>query len=207
MKLQFFKKFTLNKEVNFYQLLNNQCTKTLEGLQTLHEYCLTGDEKLGRRVIQIEHEGDFERRILIDELNNTFITPIEREDLYQLSGTIDDILDYARTTFEEMQIYSIEPNDDIKIMVRILLNMMTSLATAIKYLEKHRKISTEEAVKAKKFENSMEEMYRKSLAKLFESEDIKYILKNRELYRHLSNAADKGDVAANILCHIIVKNA
>lgn len=51
----------------------------------------------------------------------------------------------------------------------------------------------------------MEEIYRTSLAKLFENEDIKYILKNRELYRHLSNAADKGDLAANILCDIVVK--
>lgn len=204
--MNMFKKFALSKEINFYEMINNQCSKTLEGLKVLNEYCMTGDESLGSKVIEIEKEGDMLRRILINELNNTFITPIEREDLYELSGKIDDMLDYARTTVEELQIYNIKPNEDIIAMVRILVDMANCLTSAIKYLDKYRKISTEEAVKVKKYENSMEEMYRKSLAKLFESDDIKYILKNRELYRHLSNAADKGDVAANILCHIIVKN-
>jgi Phosphate transport regulator (distant homolog of PhoU) len=193
------------RQVNFYQLLINQSDKTLEGIKMLHQFCVTGDDDMGQRVIEIEKEGDLQRRILIDEINNTFITPIEREDLFDLSRTVDDILDYARTTVEEFQIYNIQPNDDIKAMVSILVDMTTSLNTAIHQLENHKQISTEEAVKAKKFENSVEEMYRKSLARLFESDDIKYILKNRELYRHLSNAADKGDLAANILCHIIVK--
>lgn len=202
-----FGNFVSKKRVNFFQLLINQSDKTLEGIKMLQQYCLAEDDEIGNKVVEIEQEGDLQRRILIDEINNTFITPIEREDLFDLSRTIDDILDYARTTVEELEIYKIGPNDDIKAMVNILVDMTTSLAMAIRQLEKHKQISNEEAVKAKKYENAMEEMYRNSLAKLFENEDVKYILKNRELYRHLSNAADKGDLAANILCHIIVKSA
>lgn len=199
------KRFAAKKDVNFYQLLINQCDKTLEGIKMLREYCITHDEKVGIAVVEIEQQGDLQRRILIDEINNTFITPIEREDLFDLSRTIDDILDYARTTVEEIQIYNIEPNDDIKDMVDILVDMTSSLTIAVHQLESHRNISTEEAIKVKKYENKIEELYRKSLARLFENDDIKYILKNREIYRHLSNAADRGDIAANILCHIIVK--
>lgn len=201
------RKLGRNKKVSFFQLLINQCDKTLEGIETLYKYCTEKDPALGEKVIKLEQEGDLQRRILIDEINNTFITPIEREDLFDLSRTIDDILDYARTTVEEMRIYNVEPNEDLKDMVGVLVNMTRSLATAVHQLEEHRNISTEEAVKAKKFENNIEELYRKSVAKLFECDDIKYILKYRELYRHLSNAADKGDLAANILCHIIVKSS
>jgi len=90
-----FKKLAGKKNIDFYQLLIKQCDKTLEGIKILQEYCLTHDEKIGMRVIAIEQEGDLLRRILIDEINNTFITPIEREDLYELSGIIDDILDIS----------------------------------------------------------------------------------------------------------------
>jgi uncharacterized protein len=206
-RLGLFGKFAAKKKSSFYELLNNQCEKTLEGIKTLQEFCLTGNPEIGEKVILIEQEGDMHRRILIDEINNTFITPIEREDLYELSRNIDDILDYAKTTVEEIRTYNIQPNEDVKAMVDVLVNMTLTIKTAVEHLEFRKKIATEEAVKTKKLENTMEQLYRNSVARLFECEDIKYILKNREIYRHLSNAADKGDHAANILCHIIVKNS
>lgn len=203
--MSIFKIFKHENRVSFYQLVINQMDTTLKGIQTLKKYCDTGDEAVGEEVLKIEKEGDLQRRILIDDINNTFVTPLDREDLFELSRAIDDILDYAKSTVEELKIYKIKPNDDIKAMVNVLVDISISLDTAVHQLENHKKISVEEAVKAKKFENAMEEIYRTSLAKLFENEDIKYILKNRELYRHLSNAADKGDLAANILCDIVVK--
>ncbi|MDK2840355.1 MAG: uncharacterized protein PWQ83_1947 [Thermosipho sp. (in: thermotogales)] len=201
-----FNNFGSKKEVDFFKLLYEQCNKTLEGVMVLQEYCLTHDKNIGQKVCEIEKEGDLQRRILIDEINKTFITPIEREDIFELSRTIDDMLDYARTTVEEIQIYNLQPNEDIKNMVSILVDMASGLTIAVNHLEKHKSITTEQAIKVKKCENKMEELYRNSVARLFESDDIKYILKNREVYRHLSNAADKGDLAADILCYIIVKN-
>jgi uncharacterized protein Yka (UPF0111/DUF47 family) len=205
--LGLFGKFAAKKKSSFYELLNNQCEKTLEGIKTLQEFCITGKPEIGEKVILIEQEGDMHRRILIDEINNTFITPIEREDIFELSRNIDDILDYARTTVEEIRTYNIQPNEDVKAMVEVLVNMTLTIKTAVEHLEFRKNIATEEAVKTKKLENTMEQLYRNSVARLFECEDIKYILKNREIYRHLSNAADKGDHAANIVCHIIVKNS
>jgi uncharacterized protein len=205
--LGLFTRVATKKRASFYDLLSKQCEETLEGIKTLQEFCLTGNPETGEKVILIEQQGDMHRRILIDEINNTFITPIEREDIFDLSRTIDDILDYARTTVEEIRAYNIQPNEDVKAMVNVLINMTVCLKTALEHLEFRKTIATEEAIKAKKFENAAEQLYRNSVARLFECDDIKYILKNREIYRHLSNAADKGDHAANILCHIIVKNS
>jgi uncharacterized protein Yka (UPF0111/DUF47 family) len=108
---------------------------------------------------------------------------------------------------EEIKVYNLQPNEDIKGMVDILVDMASALMMAVSHLESHMAIATENAIKVKKLENKMEVLYRESLAELFENDDIKYILKNREVYRHLSNAADKGDVAADIINHIIVKSS
>ncbi len=64
----------------------------------------------------------------------------------------------------------------------------------------------EHAVKAKSYENAMEKTYHAALANLFKRTDTVYMLKMREIYRHLSNAADRGDGAANIICSIVMKS-
>jgi len=90
-------------------------------------------------------------------------------------------------------------------MVGALYEASKSLNEAVKYLKDHKDISAERLVQVKYKENHIENLYRKTLAEIFEKDDIKYILKIREIYRHISNAADKCDEAANIIGHIIVK--
>ena len=81
------------KRINFYHLLSSQCDCMSEGLTALYNYCVTKEERFADEVVKIEEDGDMRRRILIDELNNTFITPIERKDIFNLSRQIDEILD------------------------------------------------------------------------------------------------------------------
>ena len=193
------------QEKDFYQMLTEQCEETLEGMKHFKNFTLTLNEENENKVIQSEHNADMCRRTLIDELNNTFITPIEREDIYALSRGIDDIIDYARTSVEEIKIYNLEPTEELKEIADLLVKMTEALTIGIKSLKKHKNIASEQAVAAKRLENKIELCYRNSLAKLFNEEDIKYILKMREVYRHLSNCADKGDCAADLLAHIVVK--
>ena len=83
------------KSINFYQLLVSQCDCMSEGVTALYNYCMTKEETFADQVVKIEEDGDMRRRILIDELNRTFITPIERKDIFNLSRQLDEILDYA----------------------------------------------------------------------------------------------------------------
>lgn len=193
------------KEKDFYGLLYGQSCKTVEGIEALSKYMHTGDVKESQRVVEIEDEADELRRIIIDNLDNTFITPFDREDIFNLSGTMDDIVDYAKTTVEEMEIYELEPTESLISMVDILLNATRCLNTSIKYLRDHKAISAENAVKAKKLENDMETKYRLNLKELVRNEDFSYVFRMREVYRHLSNLADKIDSTANMIHHIIVK--
>jgi uncharacterized protein len=190
---------------NFFMLLYDQGRKTLEGLGALCEFVSNSTKENAEHVKDIEMEADDLRRIIIDHLNQTFITPIDREDIFSLSRAIDDVMDYACTTVYEMQIYKVQVDDHIHIMTEILKKECKELNAALKNLQYYPNVAMEHAREAKACENKMEKEYRTALGDLFEGNDPVYMLKMREIYRHLSNAADRGDEAANIISDIIVK--
>jgi len=194
-----------DKKKDFYRLINDQSQKSFEGLKKLQKFMEICDDSIGEEVIACEKEGDECRKVLVDELNKTFITPFEREDINTLSLSIDDMLDYARSTYEEMKIFNVKPTEELKEMVRLLVLAVENINYSIGYLKNNPSISLDHAFKAKKTENTIELKYRESLAKLFESDDFKYILKIREVYRHISNSADKISYTADIICKIVVK--
>ena len=202
--------FRREKKTNrFVVLLMQQAELTLEGFHVLQEYVEKPSEATARRLREIEKEADEARRILIDELNRTFVTPFDREDIFALSLTIDDMLDYAYTTVDEMEIFDVRPNEYISRMVSLLHDAAAEVYRGVERLGSHPNVANEHAVRAKALENRVEKVYREALAHLFGTpktlEDVMNILKLREIYRHLSNAADRGDEAANVIGDIVVK--
>jgi predicted phosphate transport protein (TIGR00153 family) len=193
----------------FLELIHDQATLTLEGLDALKAYLSTQDRDASTLLETKEKEADEARRILIDELNKTFITPFDREDIFALSRTIDDVLDYAYSTVSEMEILKVEPTPYMQRMASLLRDAAYELSMAVNTLEEHPAVSNDHAQRAKALENRVEGVYREALADLFSSvEDLKHVvqvLKLREVYRHLSNAADRGDEAANVIANIVVK--
>lgn len=196
--------FRNRKKVDFAQMLHEQCKKVLEGLDALHGWA-EGKNVTQSRVKEFEREADELRRILIEELNRTFVTPFDREDIFALSRAIDDIMDYADRTVDEMEIYGVKANHYILEMIGILRKATRELIDAIRLIQKYPSIALEHATKAKGCENEMEQAYHRALADLFRGTDTVYMLKMREIYRHLSNAADRADEAANIIGDIVVK--
>ncbi len=197
------------KQNRFILLLLQQAELTLEGFNILQEYMSQPDEKLAQRIREVEKEADEVRRILIDELNRTFVTPFDREDIFALSLTIDDMLDYAYTTVDEMEIFQAEPNEYLRRMVSLLHDAAMEIYRGVQRLGEHPGVANEHAVRAKALENRVEKVYREALAHLFNTpktlDDVVVMLKLREIYRHLSNAADRGDEAANVIGDIVVK--
>ena len=201
------KKAFPNGEDRFFELLSRQSSKTVEGLEALFSFAEDGTRERANSVRNLEREADELRRILIEELDKTFVTPIDREDIFSLSRAIDDIIDYANTTVDEMEIYGVKGDEHIKEMINILRKAARELDEAVKILKSYPKIASEHAVKAKAYENTMEKAYHVALADLFKGSDTVYMLKMREIYRHLSNAADRGDEAANIISSIVMKHS
>jgi len=199
------------KEDKFIRLLIEQAAKTLEGMEGLDEYMKDRDVEAAEKVTRAEKEADELRRILIDELNRTFVTPIDREDIFALSRAIDDILDYGYSTVDEMTILNVEPNSYLRRMVSLLKTAATEIYMATLRVKDHPGVANEHALRAKALENRVEDVYREALADLFSGpQDVEHVvemLKLREIYRHLSNSADRGDEAANVITDIVVKMA
>jgi hypothetical protein len=195
----------------FLKLIHDQAALTLEGLEALKTFLTTQDPAASALLDAKEKEADEARRILIDDLNKTFVTPFDREDIFSLSRTIDDVLDYANSTVGEIEILKVAPTPYMQTMASLLRDAAYELFMAVNSLEEHPAVANDHAQRAKALENRVEGVYREALADLFSgAEDIKHVikmLKLREVYRHLSNAADRGDEAANVIADIVVKIA
>jgi uncharacterized protein len=194
------------KKPDFYALLSKQSEKVLEGIKALKGYATDQCGDCAQAVKNLEKEADEHRRIIIAELNRTFATPIDREDIFQLSRALDDVMDYADNTVIEMTAYELSADEHIRNMIDIMIQAYEELVNAIKYLKEYPNIANDHAVRAKKLENDMEQAYHRALADLFKGTDPIYMLKMREVYRHLSNCADRGDEAANIILSIVMKS-
>jgi hypothetical protein len=193
----------------FVQLLIQQAEYTVKGMEALTAYMDKPSKERAQVITQMEKEADEIRRILIDELNHTFVTPMDREDIHALSRAIDDIIDYGYTTVGEMDVLEVKPNNYLRRMVSLLRDAAREIHLSVLRLSDHPGVAEDHAVRAKALENRVETVYREALADLFhlprDLEHVVEMLKLREIYRHLSNAADRGDEAANVLTDIVVK--
>ncbi len=121
----------------------------------------------------------------------------DRQDIFALSRAI------------EMEVLAVKPNNYLLQMTMLLRDAAEEIRLSIERIEQHPTVANEHAAKAKSIENRVESMYREAVANLFRGpknvDHVVEMLKLREIYRHMSNAADRGDEAANIISDIIVK--
>ena len=197
--------FKRKESLNFYALLIQQAQVIRDAVAALCAFCEDPTQEKGDFVKVKEKEADTIRRQLVEDINRTFITPIDRDDLYRLSTSIDDLADYAWTTVKEVRIYDIQPDQHLLTMAQTLLKMADGLLICTQKLEKDHAGVAAEATKVKKLENTLNVQFHQSIVELFKTDDIKKILKYREIYNHMNHAADKGDFSADILLDIVVK--
>jgi predicted phosphate transport protein (TIGR00153 family) len=201
--------FFRKREEVFHKLIQEQAAITYDGLKLLVKYLETGENEIAEELALKEKEADEVRRILIDELNRTFVTPFDREDIFALSRSIDDVIDYADSTVSEMVVLKVEATPYMQRIASLLKDGAYEIYQAVQRLQKNPSVAIDHAQRAKALENRVEGVYREAIADLFTGpEDVHHIvemLKLREVYRHLSNAADRGDEAGNIIADIVVK--
>lgn len=193
------------KDSDFYTLIKNQSKLTLLGTTALVRYCQEQDKSAAELVLEYEKEADDARKLLVETLDRTFATPMDREDIFRVSSAIDDVIDYAKNTVSALKNYNVEPDEYVEKMSVVLMKIADGLYNAATLLQKDKKGAAKECYSVKKLENEANKIYMQALSKLFEEDNFKKILIFRELYRHLNNAADKGDNAADIFLNIIVK--
>jgi predicted phosphate transport protein (TIGR00153 family) len=194
----------------FVELLSDQADLTLSGLQLLERFGREpeGHADLLERIKDIERAGDEKRRVLIAELLHTYATPFDREDLFALSRSIDDILDAANETAVELAMYRIGPPEGLNEIVKVLVEGARHVSAAVGELLDHPGVAAEHAVRAKRSENRIDSLYHQAVGRLFDSSaEMSQILKSREIYRHLKNSADRIDRAADEISVIVIKRS
>jgi predicted phosphate transport protein (TIGR00153 family) len=205
----FLDRFKNQKDDTFISLLIQQAEITVEGIKLLQECIQQPDDNAIEKMRAKEYEADEIRRILIDELHNTFITPIDREDIFNLSLYIDEMIDYAFSTIEEMNLLNVDADEHLEEMITLVRQEAEELAMAMHRISANPRVAGDHAQRAKKIENEVEHIYRLAIADLFtKAKDFKPLmamLRRREVYRHVANMSDKADDAANVVGMVVMK--
>jgi predicted phosphate transport protein (TIGR00153 family) len=165
------------------------------------------DAALAREVALCEQEGDRITHDIIQRLNQTFVTPIDREDIYALASALDDIVDFTEEVSDFLGLYRIEaPMDKAIEMGRILHQAARAIAGAMPRLRTFKDIH-HYTVEINRLENDGDRVLREALAALFEQGiDPMLVIRWKDIFERLEDAIDSTERAANILEGIVIKN-
>ncbi|HEY1510632.1 MAG TPA: DUF47 family protein [Solirubrobacteraceae bacterium] len=166
------------------------------------------DDHLARDILNCEHEGDRITHDIIDRLNHTFVTPIDREDILALASALDDVVDYTEEVADYLGLYKIEaPMDQAIKLAQVLKAAARQIADAIPRLRGFRDISAQ-TVEVNRLENEGDRITREAVASLFDGGiDPMVVIRWKDVFERLEAAIDATERVANILEGIVIKNS
>jgi len=200
------------KEERFFQLFKDMTANIIEGAKLLKEMLDTFENpgEMQKKIKDIEHKGDSITHEIIQKLNKTFVTPLDREDIYSLASKLDDILDLIDASAQRLIMYNVEyiPSQ-AKSLGFIILQSCLAVDKAVAMLGKNTNEQIFQAcVEINALENEADRVSREAIGHLFDNEkDPIQLIKWKEIYETLEKATDKCEDAANILESVVVKNA
>ena len=198
--------FSKKKKLDFFKLLNLQMQRTFDGVKLLDHYFKKNEEGVVDRLCQLEHEADEYRRFIVDDLNQTFITPIDRKDIYALSRSIDDIMDLAKIIVEEIEVLEVMPNQYMQMISTTLVHATSKLNDSINHLKDRPNLSREAAIRSNLLLNNLQHLYFEAIKDLSELDtDISYRFKLREVFHRLLELSKQIKLTNNILLDIMIK--
>ncbi|WP_167629136.1 DUF47 domain-containing protein [Listeria valentina] len=202
-----------NKKDRFASLLHDIAVNLHEGADFFATYNIDslGDlHTFSDKMKEYETTGDTMVHKMIMELNDAFITPIEREDMLELTNRLDDVMDGLEQTAFSLEICQITHYDEYMLkFIKAIQESTVEIEKAVdlvfnKKLKEVRKL----AIKIKDYESQCDEVYRESLIKLFQEEtDAIKIIRKKQVYEDLEEVADNCQSVANTLESIVMKNA
>ena len=163
---------------------------------------------LGREVVICEQEGDRITHDIIQRLNQTFVTPIDREDIYELASALDDVVDFTEEVADYLGLYKIEaPMEQAQDLARVLHAAARQIAEAMPRLRGFRDIS-HYTVELNRLENDGDRIVREAIASLFDTGiDPMVVIRWKDIFERLEEAIDATERVANILEGIVIKNS
>jgi predicted phosphate transport protein (TIGR00153 family) len=165
-------------------------------------------EELTRDILICEQEGDRITHDIIRRLNETFVTPIDREDIYALASALDDVVDYTEEAADYLGLYKIEaPMEQAQRLAHVLLQASRAISEAMPRLRNFDDIA-HYTVEINRLENDGDRITREAMASLFDNGiDPMVVIRWKDIYERLENAIDATESVANILEGIVIKNS
>ncbi len=189
-----------------YADLSRECSGKL--LELFREFNRRDDLYLEIKII--ESKGDDLMHKIVEELNSTFITPIDREDIHELANRLDDILDFNEGVAERVMMFKLtEPTHTLVELSDILYQATKELAAAMPLMRVHKKWKDMKThfVEINRLENAADRLMRKALVELFETKEAIEIIKLKEIYENIEEAIDRCEDVAEIMESLGVKHA
>lgn len=198
------------RETKFFRMFEDVSNNVIEGTRLLQDI-LRNPANMGPRIQQLqdlEHRGDDLTHAIITKLNQTFITPFDREDIHKLASSLDDVLDFANSAGTRLIVYNIaDPPPAAADLAGVIVRQAEELRKAVAVLEKNGLV-LQHCVEVNRLENEADQISRNAIAHLFETEkDPIRLIKFKELFEVLERATDKAEDAANVLEAVMVKSA
>jgi uncharacterized protein len=198
------------KDEKFFRIFSQMTVHILEAAEILGNMLRNPADDLtplAAKIKDIEHKGDELTHQVIDELNKTFVTPLDREDLYDLSKALDDVLDLIDNTAIRIVLFRInEPIHNAAELVAVLLCQAVELGAAVSNLKDNDHV-VERCIEINRLENDADRLFQAAIGSLFEEvKDPIEVIKRKEIIETLEAATDKAEDVANVLESIVVKN-
>jgi len=198
------------RETKFFTLFAEMSSNLTKGARLLQDILQNPVNMAGRiaQLQDIEHHGDELTHAIITKLNQTFITPFDREDIHRLASSLDDVLDFVNAAAVRLTLYRITaPPQEAADLAGLIVQQSEALAKGVSVLETNQMV-LEYCVEVNRLENEADRVSRKAIASLFDEEkDPIQLIKIKELYEVLENATDKAEDAANVLEAVALKSA
>jgi len=205
------KELLIPHDTVFFDLFEKQAGIVKEAAWLLVTLCedFTNVREKRHAIELLEHKGDQITHDIYEQLNRTFITPLEPEEISRLASTLDDVLDYIDGSAEKMFYYTIESTDSHMIELAKLIHLSTSeIESAVKGIRsiKDPKYIEELCIEVNRLENLADDVLAHAMTDLFKTTDAITIIKLKDIYEHLEIATDNCEDVANVLSDIAIRH-
>ncbi|MEY3435602.1 MAG: hypothetical protein RL335_58 [Bacteroidota bacterium] len=215
MALNTILKIFLPKDRIFYSLFQDSSERVLLMSSTLKQLINEPDKAkrnlLMTHIEDLEHKNDEATHTIFTELSRNFITPFDREDIHYLATALDDVADHIYAAAKKIMFYHIDTDDyGLRKFADLIVLSTEQVAKAVYELKdmKNLRNITEAIVRINSIENQADDLFDQNIERLFEEvDDVKAVIKMREIYQVLESATDKCEDAGNVIESIIIKYA
>jgi predicted phosphate transport protein (TIGR00153 family) len=202
------------KDMEFYDLFEKETSNLVVAAKKLADFFDNYEnvEEKAKELKDLEHQGDVITHEIIARAQQSFVTPIDREDITQLAHSLDDVMDFIWAAARTAHLYHIaQPREPARELAKIVIKMAIKLNEVVPRLRRRDQYFwiLQQCVEINTLENEADDVQHAALAELFEvcSADTCEVIKWREIYGHLESATDRGEDVANVLEGIVLKHA